>query len=415
MSGSEASEPVDRHPFRWVIFAAMCGVYFAFGVLLMAIPPMVGEVQADLDVGRSGLGLALGAWAFIYIFTAPPAGRVTDRIGLRRSLLIGSVLIAVSGMIQASSQTLGTLWLAIAILGIGGPLISVSAPKLVAVWFTDHDEQPFAVGVYTSAPALGGVAALALTNTVLLPALGDWRRVVLAESALCLLAGLAWVIVSGRAPEPPPAETLHPDAAGHDRSWRSLLSSTGVRLALVLGLGSFFINQALNSWLPDALEEQSGLSATAASVLVAASLAIGIGARLVIPRFATPRLQTRMLNGVMGLMALALITIAVAPTGLAAVATLGLGARAALNSLVIVVLMRADRVNQANMGTANGLWFSVAGIGGAVGPFAIGAIADTDAGFTGAFALLAALLAVLIAVVSIDNHRRATQARAPAD
>ena len=67
----------------------MCGVYFAFGVILLAIPPMVAEVRADLGISRGMLGFALGAWALLYIVTAPPAGQIIDRLGLRRSLAAG--------------------------------------------------------------------------------------------------------------------------------------------------------------------------------------------------------------------------------------------------------------------------------------------------------------------------------------
>jgi len=77
------------HPFRWVLFGAMCVVYFAFGVILLAIPPMVSEVRADLGISRGMLGFALGAWALLYIVTAPPAGQIIDRLGLRRSLAAG--------------------------------------------------------------------------------------------------------------------------------------------------------------------------------------------------------------------------------------------------------------------------------------------------------------------------------------
>ena len=113
----------------------MAGVYFAFGVMVASIPPMVTVVRDDLGISRAAMGLALGAWALIYIVTAPPAGRIIDRIGLRWSITLGVGFIAASGFARAAAQGLGTFWLAIAIFGIGGPLVSASAPKLVATWF----------------------------------------------------------------------------------------------------------------------------------------------------------------------------------------------------------------------------------------------------------------------------------------
>src|SRR4029079_2957638 len=118
------------HPFRWVLFGAMCAVYFAFGVILLAIPPMVSEVRADLGVSRGQLGFALGAWALLYIVTAPPAGQLIDRLGVWRSLAADALLVAGSAAMQALAHGLVMLWLAIAVIGIGGPLISLSAPKL---------------------------------------------------------------------------------------------------------------------------------------------------------------------------------------------------------------------------------------------------------------------------------------------
>ena len=154
--------------------------------------------------GFAGLVLlALGAWALIYIVSAPVAGRVIDRIGLRWSLVLGAASIAVSGFARAGAQGPGTLWVAVAIFGIGGPLVSAAAPKLVMVWFADPKERRLAIGIYTASPALGGVTSLLLTNSVLLPLVDSWRWVVAIYAMLAVVTGVAWLLVAAVAPDTP--------------------------------------------------------------------------------------------------------------------------------------------------------------------------------------------------------------------
>jgi cyanate permease len=384
----------------------MCAVYFVFGMVLLAIPPMVTEVRADLDISRGMLGFALGAWAIMYIFTAPPAGRLVDRLGLRASLAVGALLIAASAAMQACAQGVAMLWLAIGIIGIGGPLVSLSAPKLVAVWFGSSHDRALAVGLYTSAPALGGVVALVLTNSVLLPVFGGWRWVLLFDAVLTLVAGSAWLLISGRSPRGSDAAELPdvPALRGVDAA-RTLLGSSGVRLAMVLGIGTFFITQGLSAWLPDMLEEDTGLSARAASNWAAASLAIGVVARLVMPGLASPRRRSGMLHGVMVALALALVVLAVGPPGTEVAAALVLGLRSALSALVILVLMETEQVTVANVGLAYGLWFSAVQIGGALGPQVVGVFGDSALGFPGALIAMAVLLAVMVVVLHRDDRR----------
>jgi cyanate permease len=373
--------------------------------MVASIPPMVSTVRADLGISRTAMGLALGAWALIYIVSAPMAGRVIDRIGLRRSIAIGAATVVASGFARAAAQGLGTLWLAIAIFGVGGPLVSASAPKLIAVWFGDESERRLAVGFYTAAPALGGMASLLLTNPVLLAWLDDWRLVIVAYSLLAVATGLVWVVVAALAPEAPQSDRA--SGPGHRAPWRPLLASSGVRLALVLGIGSFFVNHALANWLPNVLETDTSLSATAASNWVALSAAVGIGVSLVLPRFATRERRSHVLASVMAFMTLCLLGVAWGPTWLAVLAAIGVGIRAVLIPLVIVTLMEADGVNPANMGLANGLWFSFVEIGGTTGPLAVGAISDTGGGFAAAMALLAGILTVM-SIISLawDGDKR---------
>ncbi|HCV33445.1 MAG TPA: MFS transporter, partial [Acidimicrobiaceae bacterium] len=114
------------------------------------------------------MGLALGAWQLVYIVSAPVGGRLTDRLGIHWSLLLGATIVAASGFARAAADGLGTFWLAIAIFGIGGPLISAGAPKAVGLWFGDNRERRLAVGLYTTMPALGGTLTLVLSNSVLM-------------------------------------------------------------------------------------------------------------------------------------------------------------------------------------------------------------------------------------------------------
>ena len=65
--------------------------------------------------------------------------------------------------------------------------------------------------------------------------------------------------------------------------------------------------------------------------------------------------------------------------------------RGALVPLAVITLLNAERVTPANTGLANGLWFSVAEVGGVSGPLTVGALADRDVGHNGALLTVAAV------------------------
>lgn len=382
-------------------------VYYSFGLVVMSLPPMVTVVRTDLGISRGAMGFALGAWALIYVGSAPPAGRVVDRLGLKWSIFFGSAFVAISGFARAGAQGLGTLWLAIAIFGIGGPLVSSAAPKLIAVWFGDQAERRLAVGLYTMAPALGSVTALLTTNAVFLPWLQQWRRVVAVQSGVAVVAALIWFGVSSLAPPEPVYEKKLPSSAQPGTTklmWRLLLADVRIRVAVLMGLLVFFVNHGLSAWLPNALEDESGLSAKVASNWVAVSLIVGMVVTLILPRLATPQRRNLLLAVLATLVATSLVVIAVAPKSIDIVATLVLGVRAAMVPLVLVALMEAPAVNPQNMGSANGLWFSFAEMGGTLGPLAVGLVGDTSVGFAGSMILLASVLGLLLLLVGFDSR-----------
>ena len=119
-----------------------------------------------------------------------------DRVGTRWALVLALVVIAASNVLRGLAVGHVSLFLAVALFGLGGPLVSVGAPKTTALWF-DGRERGFAMGVYITGLSLGNMAAFSLANSVLMPLFdGDWRAVLLADAAFGLVIGLVWLAIT---------------------------------------------------------------------------------------------------------------------------------------------------------------------------------------------------------------------------
>ena len=79
--------------YRWVMLALCWLLYFSFGLTFGTIAPLVTPIQLDLQITSSEMGLIHGSWHVIYVFAAPLIGVIVDRIGIRRSLIIGVAII----------------------------------------------------------------------------------------------------------------------------------------------------------------------------------------------------------------------------------------------------------------------------------------------------------------------------------
>lgn len=378
----------------------MVGVYFSFGTLVLSIPPMIDEVSQDLAMSRSAMGVVLSAWTFLYIFTAPLAGRLVDRLGLKRSIALGGLSLALSAVARGLAQGSVTLWIGVAIMGTGGPLISAAAPKLCAEWFTDETERRRAVALYNLGPACGSIATLFATNMLLLPVLGSWRTVLMGHAVLALVLTASWWFIASRAPELPPT---HDPLRSRSMlsTWRVLLKSSGVRYALGLGSLGFFVGHGLNNWQPKGVSVLAGISTTASSNWIAVAGLFGIASLFTVPHLATRFGRPTMLTVLFGWLAIGILVIAVGSPTMVVGAVLLMGLRAGMVPLMIMSLMDADGVTSHNMGAANGLWFSAAQVGAVIGPTVIGVLSEQAGGFRTAFVVLAAVCGCGAALVQI--------------
>ncbi len=392
---------------RWWLLAGLWLVYFSFGLSITSIAPLVAPIESDLDISHAAMGSIMGAWQLVFIFSAVPCGILLDRLGGRYSLLIGALIIAVSGVGRALATDYFTLLAAVMAFGVGGPIVSSGAPKVVAQLF-EGSSRGLAMGIYMTGPAMGGVVSLTTTNALLLPWLGDWRDVMLLWSGVAMAAALIWWLVSSLA-----------DFDGRDGSdagarepqmvlMRRLISEPAVRVVLLMSVGVFLFNHGLNNWLPELLFSK-GLSRVDAGYWAALPTVVGVLGSLTIPRLATPERRFGILLALCLSALGASLLLQLLPGPLLTLGLIMQGiARASLMTVLVLTLVELPGIGDRYAGSAAGLFFSAAEVGGMLGPLGLGLIYDLQGSFSdGLFAL--STVAAMMAAGSLYLRKLATR------
>lgn len=401
------------HPFRWGVLAGVWLSYYCFGLAIVTLAPIVAEVSADLNLSHSQMGTVLGAWQLVYIASAIPLGILLDRIGTRRAMMFAFMVIAASTALRSVAGDYFVLFMAVALFGLGGPLISIGSPKLISLWF-EGKERGLAMGIYMTGPTLGGVTALSLTNALFMPMFdGNWRSVLLLYAGFIAVASLVWWLVTSHKDcrELEANQASGPRESQKDNFLR-LIRIPAFRIVLAISIGIFFFNHGLNNWMPEILRSK-GMNATEAGYLASLPAVFAIMASLTIPRLATPERRIWILFllfmacGVSSLMLQAtdgpILPFALVMQGLA---------RGSAMTLSILVLLDIPGVGSKRAGVAGGMFFSAAEIGGVMGPVSIGVLSDLSGGFSSALYLMTGVSGALI-ILLIALHRQKTKAVEP--
>lgn len=401
MNGSDTLGFVPTtNPFRWVMLAGVWLSYYCFGLTIVTLAPLVAEISADLHMTHSQMGTVLGAWQLVYIGSAIPLGIFIDRVGTRRAMMFAFVVIASSVALRSVSQDYVSLFLAVGLFGLGGPLVSIGAPKLISLWFEGKGRGQ-AMGIYMTAPTLGAMTGLSLTNGVFMPMFdGDWRNVLLMYAGFIMLISITWwLITSHKDFQAVEAEQVAATKESQKGNFLRLIKIPAFRIVLAMSIGIFFFNHGLNNWLPEILRSK-GMSATDAGYLASIPAAVAIMASLVIPRLAVPHRRIWILFILFVLSGATSIMLQAAPGSMLPVALVLQGfARGSMMTLSILVLLDIPGVGSKRAGVAGGMFFSAAEIGGVMGPVSIGILSDISGDFSSALYMLTGISAALLVLL----------------
>jgi cyanate permease len=339
------------------------------------------------------MGLILGSWQLTYILAALAAGTILDRWGVRKSIFAGSVLIGLSAALRFFADGFSAMLAAVALFGAGGPMISIGGPKTISEWFQGRSRGT-AIGIYTTGPSIGGFLALSLTNSLIMPLLGNsWRLTFVCYGLMTFSVALLWWFLARG------TETSAPtDGLALRGVFRGLLRVRTVRILLIMALCSFAVSHGFSSWLPKILET-SGMSAAAAGFAASIPVAASIPAVLAIPRLIPRQLRGRTIAGC-ALLSIVSLTLVMKTSGAllyAGLVLLGL-ASSPFMPLMLLILMDSPEVEARVMGSAGGMFFCVAEIGGFSGPLVMGVLVDSTGTFMSGAIFVAALCFAIFAM-----------------
>lgn len=377
-------------PYRWVMLALLWLLYFSFGVIYRSISPLVTPILKDLHMSYGQMGLVLGSWQLTYLVFAVLAGIMLDKWGIRNSLFLGSVGIGLSAGLRYFANGFGTFLPAVALFGVGGPLISIGCPKTIAQWFRGKG-RGLAVGIYMTGPWIGGIFALSVTNRFVMPLTGySWRLTFVCYGLLALGIALLWWFL---------AEEASPvgidESVGFMEVFFDLIKVRNVRIVLLRGLLSFAVNHGYTNWLPKILESK-GMSPAIAGFAASLPLLAGIPAILALPPLIPAHLRVRSIGLLAFLAASAILALMNASgvillSGLALFGVVG----SAMIPLLILILMETPEMGSKYMGSAGGIFYCISDFGGFIGPLIVGALVDlTGAFISGAFFLIILCLVI---------------------
>ena len=359
----------------------------AFGLGALAL-----QMGDDLDFDEAGLGAAVAFFFLLAAVTSPHAGTLADRLGPQRSLRAANVLSVVSlGGIAVAARSYWVLLAALAVGAIGLTIAGPGTKTMVARGVPLH-RHGFAFGIQAAAVPLSVfLAGLAV------PAIGltlGWRW----AFAIALV-----VPVTGLVLAPPyqarPGRAVRTEGASRGLSEIDYGPLNMLMLAAALGsaaattMAAFFVSAATEAGLAEGLA--GGLLAVASGLPIATRIAAGYAA----DRFESGHLRIVSLllgTSTLGYLAAATGSKVLVPVG----AIFALGVGWAWSGLMVHSVIRAYRDSP---GAATGMTSGGLNVGGVVGPFAFGLLADRVS-YTAGFLVIAAC--ALLAAVAADASRR---------
>jgi MFS transporter, CP family, cyanate transporter len=213
---------------------------FCLRVTMLAVPPVIPQIHSELGLDEKSVSVLTGLPVLLLAVAAVPGAVLIARIGARRALITGLLVVAVASAIRGIGPSLQVLFGATLLMGVGVAVTQPAFPTLTRDWFPLH--AGLATAVYSNGLLVGETLPASLTGPLVLPALhGSWPLSLVFWSLPVLVTAAVVAAFTNQ---------LSPDHALPRRWWPDFRSLRLWHVGIVMGCATaaYF---GSNAFLPD--------------------------------------------------------------------------------------------------------------------------------------------------------------------
>ena len=390
----------------------MIGRFTILGLILAAqtlanigplgIPAIAKLIREDLGLTLTQAGSFLSAYYIGPILMSMPAGTMADHWGIKRTLVLGQIVIATGLLAVSAAGSYPTLIVLMIVAGFGYGMLNPTSTKAVMAWFPPA-QRATVIGLKQVGLPFGGALGAALMPALAL-AVG-WRLAVVTSALVILSTAVASLLIYRDPADLPPPTT------GVRTAFRAVLLTRDLWLVAIATLMFAGVQTVFMAFLVLYLTDVAALSLLAAGRYLALAQIAGMAGRI-----AFGVLSDRTFGG-RRRMPLALAGIGSALCSVA-VAMIGPNTGALTLALIALVFgfcgigwngvqhtLMAELAGARSAGTAVGLGLAVSSLGVTLGPPIFGWCVERVGSYRGPWIGLAGLMLVALAVLATVRER----------
>jgi CP family cyanate transporter-like MFS transporter len=153
---------------------------------VLCVPPLIPLIHRDLAMNEKAIAILTGMTPFMLALFAIPGSLLIARIGARRALIAGLLLIGGAAALRGIGPSVALLLGMTFLMALGIAVIQPAFPSLVRQWLPDR--VGLATATYANGLLMGEIIAAALTVPLILPLVGGhWEPALAAWSLPVLL------------------------------------------------------------------------------------------------------------------------------------------------------------------------------------------------------------------------------------
>ena len=360
---------------RNVIFCALL-IGIAMWGPMFCVPPMEPIIKEHLLLTHTQTSLLLSAPVLMLVVTAIPAGLVSDRVGIKKTIGIGLVMMAAGAVLRSTASDFISLLAYTFIFGFGFGWTFPNLPKLVSIYF-NKDRANVAMGIVNSGFPIGTALGLGISVPIILPIAGTYQGVFLIWSIPTIIALISWWILIKQ----PSSKSSHIEEPRTSiLSFRGAFSNKHLWLVAVLMSFHTFTVYNWNGWTP-VMMMLKGASPSLAGLIASITIWAMIPTFLLAPRLShriglrRPFLWVPSIVLAITFWGAQYITI---NTSWFVMALVGIASGTRFTTLMSLPL---ELVHESEVGMASGMMLAIGYVGAVIGPLVGGRVLDTTQNF----------------------------------